>query len=1226
MVTGDQELQWAYLLCPTFELSNSEGKPLTNGYIELYIAGTRDKYYAASDFAGTLHPFQIPLDSLGSNIVLVSPDNAYDIYVYNRFGNLVMSRYNVVPTNGAAGGGSSSSNISIESGDGTVVVTESTDPETGVKTFDLSVPSVSGNPSFWTGRGAATMGVTISDTEYHKLDISNHSIRNRNDDITVVNGEFNLKKGVYFWNVTVQLDKYEAYDNTRQRVFIESGYNRGAYTMDMTHDESETISFSGITVADYDDTKQDIKIKSEGESPFKATLYNVSIHKLNQNVLGDNGTTYTAGDYIEITEDDVINVTGLTTPEDVEAMIDAAITALASGDIYTGGDYINIDEHVISVTGLQPEGDYLTPEDLEGYATETYVDNSVSSFATHTEVYNATVTAIEVATGAIPDTEDVEFEELDITQFAQASSIPVVTGFATRDEVYEAVVTGVQLATAQIPDQLEAGNYIDITNNTINVTGLQPEGDYLTAEDLEGYATEEYVTTYIDNSVSSFVTEEQVTAMFPETEDVTFKELDITQFAMASAIPVVTGFATHTEVYEAVVTGVQLATSMIPDLDGYATEEYVTTYVDNSVSSFVTNTEVYDATVTAIEAATAAIPDSEEVEFEEINLEDYALASAIPVVTSYATHTEVHDATVTAIEHVTALIPDSEEVEFEEINLEDYALVSSIPVVTGFATHTEVHEATVTAIEHVTALIPEAQVQSDWTEADNTDPSYIQHKPEEVRLVAGDNINITETATSVVISASGGGAEYTAGSNIGINNDAISLKDVVHIDSRNEAPEGYLLLGNIVHWGHDDYGPGIMVSATMDDYMDNRGYVWYNTSDQGRDERFWGQYDYDREAMSVSGESFLSIHEGDITYQRGDFDGTGRVPVIWSCSGMRYDIDRLQEAVTAIPTIELNSSDQVTAIDGHTLAGSGQSDSNIAVYTNSNLPDSTQLDADIAAGKAICIIYSGRNYWYDRHSSDYYFYSVDAYSGFLYYLYYRPSNNRWYTGQLVVASQSWVNNKGYLPASAIELNANDQVTAINNHEIAVGGGGTTYTAGDYISIENDEIAVTGVGNLVAGNNITITESGNNITISSEGGGSTYTAGQYISIDSNDVIAVTGLAPVSGSDGIAVNNNVVSLDTPVEIVPGDNITISVTGASAIISAQGGGVTEAQLYDATVTAVQAATGAIPTFTEGNCVDITSNVISWETSAGITDIVTVSALPANPVATVIYLIPET
>lgn len=1135
MVTGDQELQWAYLLCPTFELSNSEGKPLTNGYIELYIAGTRDKYYAASDFAGTLHPFQIPLDSLGSNIVLVSPDNAYDIYVYNRFGNLVMSRYNVVPTNGAAGGGSSSSNISIESGDGTVVVTESTDPETGVKTFDLSVPSVSGNPSFWTGRGAATMGVTISDTEYHKLDISNHSIRNRNDDITVVNGEFNLKKGVYFWNVTVQLDKYEGHDNTRQRVYIESGYNRGAYTMDMTNDETETISFSGITVADYDDTKQDIKLKSEGESPFKATLYNVSIHKLNQNVLGDSsgGHTYTAGDYVEITEDDVINVTGLTTPEDVEAMIDAAITALASGDMYTAGDYINIDNHVISVTGLQPEGDYLTQEDLEGYATEeyvtTYVDNSVSSFTTHTEVYNATVTAIEVATGAIPDTEDVTFKELDITQFAQASSIPVVTGFATRDEVYEAVVTGVQLATAQIPDQLEAGNYIDITNNTINVTGLQPEGDYLTAEDLEGYATEEYVTTYVDNSVSSFVTEEQVTAMFPETEDVEFEEINLNDYALASAIPVVTGFATHTEVYESTVTAVQLATAQIPDQ--LEAGDYV---------SIVNNT---------------------------IN--------------------------------VTGLQPEGD-----------------------YATNADVHEATVTAIEHVTALIPEAQVQSDWTEADTTDPSYIQNKPQEVRLVAGDNVTITETATSVVISAQGGGSEYTAGSNIEINNDAISLKDVVHIDSRNEAPEGYIQLGNIVHWGHDDYGPGIMVEATMDDYMDNRRYIWYNTSDQGREERYWGQYAFDRETMSVSGESFLLISEGDIHYRRGDFAKTNEVPVIWSCSGMRYDIDRLQEAVTAIPTIQLNGDDQVTSINNYEIAGTGV-DSNIfwAIYGTTTYDE---VKAAHTAGKKI-VMYDGDGNVVGLTQHDgtggaterFYFCWVQKVwqpGGPTLKYAYICKRDGWYRSYTDIQADwnvtnnyypGYIKNKPSIPV--VELNSSDQVTAIDGHTLAGGGGGTTYTAGEYISIENDEISVTGVGNLVAGDNITITESGNNITISAQGGGSTYTAGQYISIDSNDVIAVTGLAPVSGSDGIAVNNNVVSLDTPVEIVPGDNITISVTGASAIISAQGGGGS--------------------TYSAGNGIDITNDVISIDNTVALkTDIPVVTGFATvAQVSAVSAAIPE-
>lgn len=123
MINDNDEVQWAYLLDPTFELVNTAGKPLTDGYIEVYIHGTRNKYYCASDFDGTLHPFKIPLDSLGANIVLASPAHAYDVYVYNKFGSLVMSRYNVVP---ATGDGSVIKDVvTITSNDGTVDVTTS---------------------------------------------------------------------------------------------------------------------------------------------------------------------------------------------------------------------------------------------------------------------------------------------------------------------------------------------------------------------------------------------------------------------------------------------------------------------------------------------------------------------------------------------------------------------------------------------------------------------------------------------------------------------------------------------------------------------------------------------------------------------------------------------------------------------------------------------------------------------------------------------------------------------------------------------------------------------------------------------------------------------------------------------------------------------------------------------------------------------------------------------
>ena len=59
MVNADEENKWAYLLAPTFQCLNTSGKPLTEGWIEVYIHGTRNKYYCASDFSGTLHPFKI---------------------------------------------------------------------------------------------------------------------------------------------------------------------------------------------------------------------------------------------------------------------------------------------------------------------------------------------------------------------------------------------------------------------------------------------------------------------------------------------------------------------------------------------------------------------------------------------------------------------------------------------------------------------------------------------------------------------------------------------------------------------------------------------------------------------------------------------------------------------------------------------------------------------------------------------------------------------------------------------------------------------------------------------------------------------------------------------------------------------------------------------------------------------------------------------------------------
>ena len=118
MITADDEVSLAYLLEPTFQIENTEGRPLTEGWIEVYIHGTRTKYYCYSDWNGSLHPFKIPLDSLGANIVLASPAHSYDLYIYNKYGTLVMSRYNIIPSTGD--GAVIKDVVTIKSEDGTV--------------------------------------------------------------------------------------------------------------------------------------------------------------------------------------------------------------------------------------------------------------------------------------------------------------------------------------------------------------------------------------------------------------------------------------------------------------------------------------------------------------------------------------------------------------------------------------------------------------------------------------------------------------------------------------------------------------------------------------------------------------------------------------------------------------------------------------------------------------------------------------------------------------------------------------------------------------------------------------------------------------------------------------------------------------------------------------------------------------------------------------------------
>lgn len=87
-------------------------------------------------------------------------------------------------------------------------------------------------------------------------------------------------------------------------------------------------------------------------------------------------------------------------------------------------------------------------------------------------------------------------------------------------------------------------------------------------------------------------------------------------------------------------------------------------------------------------------------------------------------------------------------------------------------------------------------------------------------------------------------------------------------------------------------------------------------------------------------------------------------------------------------------------------------------------------------------------------------------------------------------------------------------------------------------------------------------------------------------------------------------------------------ISASGGASYSAGTGIAISEqnAISIDDTVVATQNdLTGKQDTLSAGNMISLTNNEAAVSTTAGITDIQQVSALPASPVATVLYLIPE-
>lgn len=1017
MVNADQEQSLAYLFDPAFELTNTAGRPLTGGYIELYVHGTRNKYYACSDFDGTLHPFQIPLDSLGANIVLVSPEYTYDAYIYSKYGTLVMSRYNISPV--GTGSVSVSGINTIVSDDGTVTVNQYGD------TFSLSIAD--------TVSAVSGLDIRVQDLE---------------SAVTGIEASLDGKKDL-------------------QAPYNASGTNVQTIT-------SVTQDANGVITVEYSDI--------QAQNPL------------------------TPGQYVTI-DDDVISVTGLQPEGDyaTKDYVDAAVSGLEPIDITSTDGSITVSSSVsgsvkvfdISVSGGQPVY-------FRGGDTWIPVNGTTADFSA-VKKFDGTIVPSDIVSGTVP---------LEDGLWAWDAIVDIYVGGHV-NELVKCGIKGQAVGGAYDPDS-ETELLIDSTRpgvtNSFTLTGLS-----------RGGPNTRLAFTFTRESAST------------STMWVRMRRLSVYQ-VKGPGVSQSGGGGDYEAGWGIIINGdvISVNSAIIPDIDT------VSGMILDATGDFATRTEVNNvsgAIITEVNNVSGAIVDMiPEVEITPTlvsgtKIAEYSVDGVSGELFAPFNGEVVFVTTSNTFAEVKGIIDSGKMPVFVDDNriyhyLESYP-VPSTHTLTFKGGHYPVRNAGPGYVGNndVTNRYWKISTNNMWT-MELAALNYIEAAPSgalttysygpssqyKVGMAVntdGTTIHVNENNELEVIG--GGGSSYTAGSGIDITNNVISVS-------------GVALSSDLVNADWD-------AVSGLSEILNKPETVVVDT-------------------VPVSAGSGISITD----------TGSG---IVISCTVSGGSV-----------------SGYVTEQELATVSG------NIV-----NQIPSVEITPTLASGTKIAE------------------YSIDGVSG--------------------------------------ELFAPD-------------GGGSTYTAGDYISIENDEISVTGIDpdsyasqadleavsaaipsgsyDLVAGQNITITASGTELIISGQQGGTNvsitpdYNSGTRVARYSIDGVNGSIYTPTqvnanwnetsssskayiqnkptihtyTGASGVAIDaNDVVSLDSPVELVPGSNITIEVSGVSAVISSTGGGGT--------------------TYTAGNMISLANNAIAVSTTAGITDIQTVASLPANPVSTVLYLIPE-
>ena len=474
-----------YLLSPEFQIVNSAGRPASNGFLEVFHHGTRDRYYCASDFNGTLHPFQVPLDSLGGNVVLADDSHAYDVYIYNRYGSLLMSRYNVHPSSGGSMGGV------ITSSDGSVKITPTQDG------YDLS-----------TRDNKASTFRAAADSLYADGYFSFRKIEGEGEAIYLDNGSIKLEDGWYHFSATVKLSWTGSNVNDASTVRLYSGATYDVIDFDFSYNHSDTVVLDGdiwigAHSTHYISFGRDFSLGVTGmRQGMTAELVDCDLHSIiGQGVGGE----YFAGYGIKISEEKVISVdtSVVATQADLEG----------KQDTLTAGSNITISDNVISATdttytagtGIDITGDVISA-DTSVVATKSDLAGKQDTLTAGTgitiqnNVISATAAQQVQSNWNESDPSSVSYiqNKPDLSIYAESANLATVATTGSYDDLTDKPDLSIYAEKADLATVATTGDYDDLTNKPsipTKTSDLTNDSGFITASDIPAQVQSDWTET-----------------------------------------------------------------------------------------------------------------------------------------------------------------------------------------------------------------------------------------------------------------------------------------------------------------------------------------------------------------------------------------------------------------------------------------------------------------------------------------------------------------------------------------------------------------------------------------------------------------------------------------------------------------------------------------------------------------------------------------------------------